>query len=303
MYIKFLAAAVMAASIASGATASTVQNGSFEDIGAGTLNGSGWNHFSNIPGWTGDPNVEVQSAKTLGSIDAQDGDYYAELDTNQDAGIYQDIALTAGRYLLSFWYSPRVNDLSTSTNDMIYSISNGSTLLSGAINGAPNASYPHGVWTEVTGSFKLTTQLGCPPFLRRDRRVTVCRMRKLRCADRQRVDFSGSTAGRRSTASGGNRRFRRDAEADADCRLKRRPSRKTLEGRHHWPPSAFEPTAGLLAQSSCAATWQRDCLNRPCGWPRFSDRRGCPPQSRHPRASSASAPSAWCPAPRCSGLT
>ena len=155
MNIRILTAAAVAAVIASGATASTLQNGSFEDIGSGTLNASGWNIFGTVPGWTGDPNVEIQSDATLGSIDAHDGEYYAELDTNQDAGIYQDVFLTAGRYLLSFWYSPRVNDPSTSTNDMKYSVVGDSSLLSGAINGAPNASYPHGAWTEVTGAFDV----------------------------------------------------------------------------------------------------------------------------------------------------
>lgn len=157
MSSRVFAAAAFAAMIASGAAASTLLNGSFEDIGGGTLNSSGWNHFSGIPGWTGVPNIEIQSAITLGSIDAQHGQYYAELDTNQDAGIFQDVALSAGRYILSFWYSPRVDATPTSTNDMVYSVSNGASLLSGAINGAPNASYPHGAWTEVTGSFEVAT--------------------------------------------------------------------------------------------------------------------------------------------------
>ena len=138
---------------ASAVSAATVLNGSFEDIGVQSLNTGGWSHFPSIPGWTGVPNVEIQSNKTLGSIDAHHGDQYVELDTNQDASIYQDIWLTSGTYKLSFWYSPRVNNLSTSTNDMLYSVGAGSALLSGTINGAPNPDYPHGAWTNVTGIF------------------------------------------------------------------------------------------------------------------------------------------------------
>ncbi|MEM1235327.1 MAG: VPLPA-CTERM sorting domain-containing protein [Pseudomonadota bacterium] len=155
--IRSLISAVFLATLATASHSATVTNGSFEDIGAGALNGNGWNHFLNIPGWTGDPNVEVQSNSTLGSsVNTPFGDRYAELDTNQDAGIYQDIFLDAGKYMLNFWYSPRVNASPTTTNDMDYSISMGATdLLLGSINGAPNLAYQHGVFTEVTGRFAV----------------------------------------------------------------------------------------------------------------------------------------------------
>lgn len=156
-HTKMMLLAACAAVISSGASAATIQNGSFEDIGTGTLNGSGWSHFSNIPGWTGDPNVEIQSNSTLGSVNTPFGNRYVELDTNQDAGISQLITLAAGRYQLTFWYSPRVNADPTSTNDMTFKISNGaSTLLDGTINGAPNAAFPHGTFTEVTAEFTTT---------------------------------------------------------------------------------------------------------------------------------------------------
>lgn len=154
MSIKCLAIAALMACLGSIAGAATVQNGSFEDIGDQKLNRRGWNHFSNVPGWTGSPNIEIQSNRTLRSIDAQDGRRYAELDTNQDAGIYQDVVLNAGKYRLSFWYSPRVRATSTTTNDMTYDVTgNGKSLLSGMVRGAPNDDYPHGVWTLVKGSF------------------------------------------------------------------------------------------------------------------------------------------------------
>lgn len=158
-----IAAAACFALVGASASAATVVNGSFEDIGTGnTLNNSGWNFFSSVPGWTGDPNVEIQSAKTLSGIDAQDGDNYAELDTNKDGGIYQDIALSVGRHELSFYYSPRVNASPTTTNDMTYAIGTGPlgtapSLTFGKIKDAPNSTYPWGEWTNVKSAFSVAT--------------------------------------------------------------------------------------------------------------------------------------------------
>ena len=144
------------AAVASSAGAVTVVNGDFENLGQGVLNGNGWNIFADVPGWTGNPNVEIQSDRTLGSIDAQSGRNYAELDTNQDAGIFQDIALDAGTYQLSFWYSPRVNADITTTNDMVYSVSGGGTsYIETLITGAPNPMFAHGEWTNVVADFSI----------------------------------------------------------------------------------------------------------------------------------------------------
>lgn len=150
-WLKKLAMASCAAMIASSANAATiVQNGSFEDGPAV----SNWQIFGSIPGWEADPNIEIQTAGTLGSIDPQEGDRYAELDTNQNSRIYQNLMLDAGTYLLSFFYSPRVNDTSddANTNDMTYSVAG----LSGSILGAPAlGEFEHGKWTEVTGYFTV----------------------------------------------------------------------------------------------------------------------------------------------------
>ncbi|SMY10410.1 VPLPA-CTERM sorting domain-containing protein [Flavimaricola marinus] len=141
--LAFLAATASSAS-------TVVVNGSFEDLGGQSLNSSGWNHFSSIPSWTGQPNVEVQSNATLSGIDAQDGVSYVELETNQQAGISQDIFLEAGAYSLSFFYSPRIDEQQTTTNDMSFSIDG---LLSGYVIGAPNPDFQWGEWTEVTSTF------------------------------------------------------------------------------------------------------------------------------------------------------
>ena len=157
----FTACAVVFASTAGAATITNgnyVTNGSFEDIGEGSFNRAGWNHFSDVPGWTGEPNIEIQSNSTLGSIDAQSGVNYAELDTNQDAAMFQNIALDAGTYDLSFWYSPRVDASNTQTNDMTFSVASLATnYIDTLITGAPNALFPHGGWTNVVSTFTLNT--------------------------------------------------------------------------------------------------------------------------------------------------
>lgn len=156
-YKKFAAAAVIAI-IGSSASAASVVNGSFEDIGSGSFNGGGWNQFGSIPGWTGSPNLEIQSNPTLSSIDAQDGSNYAELDTNQNATLSQDIVFAIGKYALSFYYSPRVDAAPTNTNDMSYSLSMGMTeAAGGSILGAPTAAYPWGEWKKVTNVFNVDT--------------------------------------------------------------------------------------------------------------------------------------------------
>ena len=153
-----IAAAACLMLMGTSASAATVVNGSFEDIGTGSFNGSGWNHFSSIPGWTGNPNVEIQSDPTLSGINAQHGSNYAELDTNQDGGISQNIYFAAGDYELSFFYSPRVNASPTSTNDMNFSLGRGSPLTSGSILGAPDINYPWGKWTEVKSRFSVAAE-------------------------------------------------------------------------------------------------------------------------------------------------
>ena len=157
-------AAVAAATLATAATASTtnyVVNGSFEDVEGAvqSRNNGSWGTFSSIPGWTdlGGTDFEIQTNPTLGSIDAQDGFRYVELDAHgsgSNAQIGQMVTLGAGTYKLSFYYSPRVNVSPTTTNDIVYSVG---TLLSGMITGAPNEDYLHGMWTEVTGLFTVET--------------------------------------------------------------------------------------------------------------------------------------------------
>ncbi|MCH2075306.1 MAG: VPLPA-CTERM sorting domain-containing protein [Rhodobacteraceae bacterium] len=163
---EIITAAATVVALALPASATTITNGSFEDLGGQTINGN-WEIFPGVPGWTGSPNVEIQTDPTIGAVDAHTHDNYVELDTNQDSSITQLINLTRGAWELTFWYSPRVNDLNTTTNDLVWSLTDtedGSEIFSEEVTGAPNDDYPWGVWTEITttfvvldaGSFALT---------------------------------------------------------------------------------------------------------------------------------------------------
>lgn len=157
-------AATFAVSFAAMANAATiVQNGSFEqDPGIVGLNGNNfadlatpgganWDIFTTLPGWTvesGD-GVELQTAETI-PLMPYDGNYYAELDGNQNTSISQDITLGLGRYLLSFAYSPRINQIGT--NAISFGVLG---LVSDTVEG-PSATYPIGQWTMVTAEFTVT---------------------------------------------------------------------------------------------------------------------------------------------------
>ena len=149
------------------ATASTiVTNGSFETGVPGNArglnfksnfnnlntSGSSWDVWKRLNGWTtrSGPGIEVQSNRTLSTIDAQDGTKYVELDSNANSSMGQNIALKAGQYLLSFWYSPRTAD--PKTNGIEYAVGK---LVSGtATNGKPVGASP-GRWTLVSTLFTV----------------------------------------------------------------------------------------------------------------------------------------------------
>lgn len=148
--------------------ASIVTNGSFEtgvpgNVGGLNFNsnfnnlntsGSSWDVWKKLNGWTtlSGPGIEVQSNRTLPTINAQEGTRYVELDSNKNSSMGQNIALKAGQYLLSFWYSPRTAD--PKTNGIEYAIG---SLVSGKVtNGNPVGARP-GTWTLVSVLFKVKT--------------------------------------------------------------------------------------------------------------------------------------------------
>ncbi len=125
--------------------ATIVTNGSFED-GALALNGSGWNVFNSVIGWNtiSGSGIEIQTNPTLGQIDAQEGNRYVELDSNNNSAMRQVVNLSAGDYLLSFWYAPRVGN--PGTDGISFSIAN-------AIGSIATSLNPIDGWTLVTAAF------------------------------------------------------------------------------------------------------------------------------------------------------
>ncbi len=161
--MRILASALALTLLASGAaqasTTNLLTNGSFEDY-TGSLNSSGWNIFSsaNVPGWTGVPNIELQSEPTLNpDLPAQDGLIYAELDTNTNSTLFQSLTLDTGVYEFSFWYSPRVNGSPADTNDMSFAVDGLGISEFGTILDTPNPTYPFREWTQVVLSFLVAS--------------------------------------------------------------------------------------------------------------------------------------------------
>ena len=163
--------AVIAAVPAGAATMNLVDNGDFETVDnrIGNTNsaaldqlasppGATWDVYNSLPGgWektTGSGGIEIQTNTTI-PLDAHSGSHYVELDssTNQgfsNSGMTQNVTFAnAGTYLLSFWYSPRVNTVDvTSNNTNIISYSLG-TLVTGTVSG-PSLATPWNQWTEIT---------------------------------------------------------------------------------------------------------------------------------------------------------
>lgn len=98
------------------------------------------------------PGVEVQTDRTLSTIDAQDGDYYIELDSTANSSISQKVQLSQGTYLLSFWYSPRT--ALALTNTITYNLGR---VVSGQITNGVNGARV-GVWVEVKQLFSIKSK-------------------------------------------------------------------------------------------------------------------------------------------------
>lgn len=163
MLKKLLMTAVVAGAFALPASAATiVTNGSFEeDPGSNGLNGhsfadlaapggANWDIFTSAPGWAvvaGD-GLELQTAETI-PLTPYDGDYYAELDGNQNSTINQTITMGVGNYVLSFAFSPR--EASTTTNQISFGINN---IFTSDVNG-PSLTYPLLTWTVVEYAFSV----------------------------------------------------------------------------------------------------------------------------------------------------
>ena len=167
MLTRLVVAAALALALPAAAGAATVINGGFEaDAGraqdgqafatmAGSSGNDSWSIFDSLPGWTrtAGPGIEVQTARTLGSIDPHGGNHYVELDSTRNSAMQQILTFGPGRYLLSFWYSPRDNR--TASNGIAYAVGN---LVSGSISGPGTAPLTRvGLWTEVSALFDVKT--------------------------------------------------------------------------------------------------------------------------------------------------
>lgn len=148
----------------------TLANSSFEQATIGRPRGAvndltfnqlnttapGWDVFNGLQGWTvsggGGNRFELHSDKS-NSVDAQDGDYYLSLDSGngRNSTISQSVAVSAGRYVLSFWYSPE--SAIVATNTIGYNLGN---LISGNVSVGTNGAQV-GVWTEVRRTFTALT--------------------------------------------------------------------------------------------------------------------------------------------------
>lgn len=176
-FLKLSAAALICV-LAVPASAAVVTNGDFEDTSSsnpekGLVNdqllnslnvggGATWDVYTSIPGWTtaAGAGIEVQTNRTLSSIDAHSGSHYIELDSHprstSNSAMQQKLTLAAGVYDLTFFYSPRTSDVNT--NGISYSVVNkaNNNILLGAVSG-PSATHGTkvGVWTEVTSRFTV----------------------------------------------------------------------------------------------------------------------------------------------------
>lgn len=173
-----LVAGALALGLIADTAGAVVLNGSFEDTSSnptGLVNGrplaslaggpgTSWDVFTAIPGWTtvAGSGIEVQTNRTLSSIDAHSGRHYVELDShpapNSNSTMAQTIALDRGEWRLDFYYSPRTSDVNT--NGIAYSVLNAATdeLIAGAVTG-PSATQGTkvGLWTLVSALFTVKT--------------------------------------------------------------------------------------------------------------------------------------------------
>jgi hypothetical protein len=168
MFRSLISAAALAL-VAGAAGAVSLVNGDFETTSpvVGTANGqalnslaiapgANWDVFSAIPGWTtlAGNGIEVQTNATLGTIDAQSGQHYVELDSHprgasSNSTMGQNLGkLSTGKYSLSFYYSPRTTNLGSMGIE--FGVTGGALLMETISTGAV------GVWSLLTRSFFVT---------------------------------------------------------------------------------------------------------------------------------------------------
>lgn len=149
------------------------ENTSFSNPNTGLVNGNtlanlatgpgaSWDVFETIPGWTtaDGAGIEVQTNRTLRSIDAHSGQHYIELDSHprrtSNSTMEQMLFLDPGAYVLSFFYSPRNGDVNTNGIDYALAGMNGTVLMGGVTGPSAAQGTQVGHWTEITTLFNVT---------------------------------------------------------------------------------------------------------------------------------------------------
>lgn len=168
--LPILAVAAVVAFAAPVSASTLLVNGSFEqDPGVASSSGANfaampsgpganWSNWSSLPGWTsGAQGIEVQTAGTLGTIDPFHGSYYVELDAARNTTISQSVALDAGRYLFSFRYSPRTDDVQSNGVGFRLGSATETVFDATAFGPNPRLGYTVGRWSLIQREFTVTT--------------------------------------------------------------------------------------------------------------------------------------------------
>ena len=150
MFKIIAAAALVASSFAASAATNLVQDGSFES----TVTDSWTTVYNGDTAWTTTSHgLEIRNDGTAGT--AQDATKFAELDTDVNTWISQDLATVAGQeYKLTFYIEDRPGTVA-STNGLSFSVSNATGNTSSTIGSVSN-------WTEYSYWF---TGTGSPSTL------------------------------------------------------------------------------------------------------------------------------------------
>ncbi len=129
------------------ANANLITNGSFEDLGAGTFNGSGWNYFTSVPGWTSADStpIEIGLASVYG-VTGQNVNNVMELDSTANVTVNQSLITIGSAYTLSFLYAARQGVDAASDTFSVY----WNTILVGNFN--PNSTAMTFASFQVTGT-------------------------------------------------------------------------------------------------------------------------------------------------------
>lgn len=128
--VRTLIAVALTAIALPAAQANLVINGSFEDLGGGSLTSGGWGSFDSIPGWTSENGVKLEIGKaSVYGVTGEDIVNVMELDSTANVVSYQGFTtIASGDYTLSFLYARRSLLGADSSSDQFIVLWNGDQL-------------------------------------------------------------------------------------------------------------------------------------------------------------------------------